>query len=135
MPDLRLSYAGPREIDLNVLSFERHKWGGVRHNYPDYAAFDLERLLAEDTPLPNAQDSAIMGRIVVAVRQLPARASRRDLDRQLAPLLSSNKAERDVLVDILGYSGVLNPAGYSKGSCQNLAVDADALHDWFPDVE
>ncbi len=33
----------PRRQDRNVPSFERHKWGGVRHDHPVDAAFDLER--------------------------------------------------------------------------------------------
>ena len=31
----------PGSIDLNVLNFERHKWGGVRYNDPTYAWLDL----------------------------------------------------------------------------------------------
>jgi hypothetical protein len=106
-------YAAPRQIDLNVLSFERHKWGGVRHLHPDYVAFDLEHFATVDKPPPIAQDLGIMQRIVEVVQQLPARAKPRDLEKQLAPVLASNKAEREVLIQILSYCGILQPAGYS----------------------
>src|SRR5258708_21278468 len=33
--------------DLNVLNFERHKWGGVRHLDPVFIWFCLDRLIAE----------------------------------------------------------------------------------------
>jgi hypothetical protein len=37
------AYNAPDEDeDLNVLNFERFKWGGVRHEDPLYATFDLE---------------------------------------------------------------------------------------------
>ena len=28
-------------FDANVLNFERHKWGGVRHSSIEYGALDL----------------------------------------------------------------------------------------------
>lgn len=37
-------YESDSEEDLNILNFERHKWGGVRHEDPRYIAFDLDRL-------------------------------------------------------------------------------------------
>ena len=36
-------------IDRNVMSFERLKWGGVRHDQLEYVAFDLERFALATT--------------------------------------------------------------------------------------
>jgi len=34
-------YLNEKAVDLNVLNFERLKWGGVRHDHLEYAALDL----------------------------------------------------------------------------------------------
>jgi hypothetical protein len=45
-------------VDLNVLNFERFKWGGVRRDQPVYATFDLERSRCLDPPSPTDADVA-----------------------------------------------------------------------------
>jgi hypothetical protein len=42
--------ADERDIDRNVMSFERFKWGGVRRDDLVYVAFDLERFAAAEHP-------------------------------------------------------------------------------------
>jgi hypothetical protein len=104
--------AGPGERDWNVLNFERHKWGGVRHEHVDYQAFDLERFVAEGAPAPCAADWAILRNILAAARSQPAGARPAHLEKALAKVVESNKDERRVLLEILGLCGVLQSAGH-----------------------
>lgn len=100
-------YNGRSGIDLNVLNFERYKWGGVRHDQPQYAAFDLEQLsLAEFNP-PTSADLAVLKKIIDTASSMPDSARLRDLSKALAPLLPSSDQERRVLISILGYCGIL----------------------------
>ena len=41
-------YNSETEIDLNILNFERHKFGGVRHLQPTYINLDLNILSKEE---------------------------------------------------------------------------------------
>lgn len=105
------------EQDLNVLNFERFKWGGVRHDQVVYAAFDLRQFLKESSPQPTAADIEIFRRIISAIDQAPQNTSSANLHAEFAKVLKSNKSERDVLVAILGFSGILETPehpGYSS---------------------
>jgi hypothetical protein len=100
--------------DLNVLNFERLKWGGVRHLSPLYIAFDLEQFTKLSVPLPEAEDLEIFSRIIQAAKSLPTKARPSDLEKALAKLIKSNQAERSVLLEILGYCGILEPTKHSS---------------------
>lgn len=114
----------PREPeDLNVLQFERYKWGGVRHDDPLYAGLDLEQLLLDEPAflqrtesLPTAEDVALLTAILSAARGLPPRARPAELEKAIAPLLPGNKDERRTLLSILGLARVLRPAAVPPGS-------------------
>ena len=93
--------------DLNVLNFERFKWGGVRHSKPLYAAFDLERFAETDLPVPTDNDLAILQRTIQTAAAMPERAKLTDLVKALATILPSNNPERRTPVGILGYCGIL----------------------------
>jgi len=93
--------------DLSVLNFERYKWGGVRHEHPEYMAFDLEQFVLLERVKPTEQDYEIMRQILTAARQCEAKDRPRQLEKRLAKVLDSNKAEREILIDILGYCGIL----------------------------
>jgi hypothetical protein len=95
--------------DLSILNFERFKWGGVRHEHPEYIAFDLEEFSKLEIPEPTQRDLDIMLQIIKAAGTCEAQARPRSLERRLADLLDSNKAERDILLQILGYCGILQP--------------------------
>ena len=104
--------------DLNVLNFERFKWGGVRHSNPLYAAFDLQRFAEIDVPSPTEGDLAILRQTIEAATAMrkPARLS--DLAKALAAILPSNDPERRTLIGILGYCGILRDPlrpGYFEG--------------------
>jgi hypothetical protein len=104
------------EKDLNVLNFERFKWGGVRHDDVVYATMDLGLFLKETIPEPTFNDIRIFREILSAIKAAPAKTSSANLHIQFAKVLKSNKSERDILVAILGLCGILGtPAhpGYS----------------------
>lgn len=94
-------------LDLNILSFERIKWGGVRHSQPTYIAFDLDTLRRTPRPSPEPSDFAILKSIIDVAASMPPAARLGDLDKALAKILPSNSAERRVLIGILGYAGVI----------------------------
>jgi hypothetical protein len=101
------SRAGEAE-DLNVLNFERLKWGGVRHSFPIYAAFDLEQF--EKLEAPDLQDShvRVLIELLAAIEGTPAATSSATIQSYLPKSLKSNKAERDILIRILGLCGILD---------------------------
>lgn len=98
-------YSSP--ADRNVLNFERYKWGGVRHLDPYFVAFNLEQFARLEVPPPLDEDLDLFRRIVETAGALPSTARARDLEKAVGTFLPSNKAERDVLLDILGIAGVL----------------------------
>ena len=98
--------------DLNVLNFERYKLGGVRHEQPEYIAFDLEQFDKLDEVEPTNQDLNEMRQILSIVRNCEPQSRPRDLEKQLAKVFESNKAEREILIQILGYCGILQPQNH-----------------------
>jgi hypothetical protein len=98
--------------NLNVLNFERLKWGGVRHESPTYAAMDLELFLRDTPASPTSEDIGIFRNILSAIESAPRHVTSSGLQKYLAGALKSNKAERDGLVAILGFCGILETAGH-----------------------
>ncbi len=101
-----------RPEDLNVLSFERHKWGGVRHGNPVYAWFDLDVFRRSERAPETPEDVAILNNLLDAARQAPAEARARDLERAIARMVPSSKPERDIMLGLLAMAGVLAPADH-----------------------
>jgi hypothetical protein len=97
--------------DLNVLNFERYKWGGVRHADPMYIAFDLEQFATAEVPVPAAEDLSLLRRILAMFGDAPVDSKLSAIDKRLAAMLKSNSAERRTLLGILGYAGLLKPNG------------------------
>ena len=102
------AYENKGEYDLNILNFERHKWGGVRHANPYYIALDLERFKAEGNDPPNAVETEKLHYLLAAVENLPAGAKLADLVRAIKPILPGNDAQRRTAIEILGNAGVLS---------------------------
>lgn len=100
-------YDSRKPEDLNVLSFERIKWGGVRHSHPLYAGFDLTQLARADFDPPAPEDRAKLAEVLNVARLLAPKARLGDLDRALKSVIPSNSAERRTLIAILGYCGIL----------------------------
>jgi hypothetical protein len=97
--------------DVNVLSFERWKWGGVRHENPLYCWFDLTQFEKASLDAPTQEDYSILARIVEIASELPPKAKPNELEKRISKVIKSNSSERRALIEILGYCGVLKPAG------------------------
>jgi len=95
--------------DFSVLNFERLKWGGVRHLSPLYIAFDLEQFSKTDVAEPTPKDFEIFNAIIETAKSLEVSARPRDLEKALSEIVDSNVAEREVLIQILGFCGILQP--------------------------
>lgn len=124
-----LYLTGGVEHDLNVLNFERFKWGGVRHDQVVYAVMDLSLFLKESVPEPSAADIEMFRSIVAAIDGAPQNTSSANLHSHFAKILKSNKSERDVLVAILGFCGVLETPTHSGYSSTFLPVGERCLPD------
>ncbi len=97
--------------DLNVLSFEKHKWGGVRRTHTDYVWFDLHTARLETPPTATGEDKAIFRNILAVARSLPANASVSELAKSLKGVFPSADPERRMLIEILAVTGILQPKG------------------------
>lgn len=107
-----LYFAEKNCYDCNVLNFERYKWGGVRHEHPEYIAFDLLEFAKLPPCLPTTEDISIFRQIIAAATLLPAKAGPNVLIKQLQGLFPTNSAESSVFISILGFCGILQPANY-----------------------
>ncbi len=110
--------------DLNVLNFERIKWGGVRQGELLYTMFDLEQFAKEEIPEPSVEDITIFGGILQAVKSCKPGDYPSVLRDKLAEVegLKSNKDERSVILEILACLGVLAPKKYNRPEA--------GKHDW-----
>lgn len=112
------------DSDLNVLNFERIKWGGVRHGDLLYTLFDLTQFKKEPIPEPSAADTAIWKEILCAICSCKPGDYPGVLRDKLKdiPGLRSSKDERSVLIEILACIGVLTPKSYNRPT--------RGKHDW-----
>jgi hypothetical protein len=103
-------YSRAEVEDLNVLNFERFKWGGVRHDDPLYDSMDLE--LFQTMPRARLAPShvAVLKGLLKAIECAPVGTSSAVLQKRLAKVFKSSKAERDVVIGILGHCGILASA-------------------------
>jgi len=110
--------------DLNVLNFERIKWGGVRHGDLIYTFFDLERFAKEQITEPTKEDVEIFNGILNAVNSCNKSDFPSVLRDKLkdVPNLKSSKGERGIILEILACIDVLKPASYNRPT--------SSKHDW-----
>lgn len=102
--------------DLNVLNFERIKWGGVRHGDLLYTLFDLRQFQKESIPEPTEEDIAVFKAILNAIASCGKNdypSALRDKLKDI-PALKSNKDERSVIIEILACIGVLKPVSFDR---------------------
>ncbi len=121
--------------DLSIFNFERYKWGGVRHEKPGYAAFDLERFAKLEKVRPSDYATEIMLRLVETIRQCKPNDKPRDLEVKLGKVVKSNKPEREILIQILSYCGILQPRnrpGYFQSFVRYIERDTPPVNkiDW-----
>jgi hypothetical protein len=95
--------------DLSVLNFERLKWGGVRHDKPYYAWFDLAEFRKLPPAKPTVGANNTLKRVLEVAASQPADARPNDLEKAIAGLFPSSKEERRNVLQILGYCGILQP--------------------------
>ena len=93
--------------ELNVLNFERIKWGGIRLNYVLYCLFDLEQFTKLEKMMPIEEDYIILKQILKTVETIPVHDGPRQLEQALKDVFKSSKDERDVVIEILACIGVL----------------------------
>jgi hypothetical protein len=131
----RYGHSAAEQEDLNVLSFERWKWGGVRHENPLYCWFDLTQFEKASLAAPTQEDYSILARIVEIASGLAPKAKPNELEKRISKVITSNSSERRVLIEILGYCGVLKPAG-RRGFLQEFTSNEqrdrppDHTNDW-----
>lgn len=97
---------GEDPLDMNELSFERFRWGGVAHDSIPYIAFDLEQFARAPRPDLREDDVVIGRRLISFLRGLPAETTAAQAAPQLT-MIKGNNAERGVLMQILGLCGIL----------------------------
>jgi hypothetical protein len=95
------------DIDLNVLNFERFKWGGVRRSHLTYIWLDLQQFGEADRAQPTDADRTAFEQLLHTLAAIPADwTASKAAGKPWAGMLS-NKAEREVLLDLLGVCSVL----------------------------
>lgn len=97
-----------RDEDWNVLNFERVKWGGVRLNWLSYCLMDLELLAGQEEEFAViAEDVTILRRMFEAVEECGDKEAARQLEKRWKDVFPSNGHERDFVMEIWGYAGLL----------------------------
>lgn len=98
--------------DLNVLSFERHKWGGVRHDNPEFQYLDLRCFLDMPKAVPTKDDIRMFKDLLKAIKQMPPKTWASSLVTAISSDIPGSKSELRTLLEILGWAGILVPPGY-----------------------
>lgn len=140
--------------DINICNFTRFKWGGVGHDDLLSAMIDLELFSREAQSDPTHDDIRIFTNLITEIDAAPPKTTATQLQARWAHILKSNKDERNIITEILGFCGILETAtheGYrhrfiSVGerelnnseraypACWWLRSDGinrDALQEWF----
>ena len=104
-------YDGKPPVDLNVLNFQRFKWGGVVHSDPEYALLDLSQFEETQTELRSQSHEPLL-KILEIAANAAADCRPNDLVKLIAPHVAGNDNHRRVVIQILGYAGILQPTSY-----------------------
>jgi hypothetical protein len=100
-------------VDLSARNFRRLKWAGnVEQGDLEYVGCDLHRFAELKPVSPSEDEIDILRRVLRAIRKLPKSAQLSDLNQALVGLFKSTKHERQVVLEILGYAGILKPKGW-----------------------
>ncbi|MBB2950771.1 hypothetical protein [Sphingobacterium sp. JUb56] len=123
--DLKYGIIGDKDYineDLNVLNFERIKWGGIRHGNLIYTLFDLQQLQIAEIPEPSTEDVEIFKNILSIIKNSQPNDYPSALEKNLSTVLKSTKDERKILIEILACINILKPTSYDRPS--------RGKHDW-----
>ncbi|MDR7091913.1 hypothetical protein [Cellvibrio fibrivorans] len=124
-------------IDLNVLNFERHKFGGVRHLQPSYIYLDLSLFSKVILPKSTDFDVKIIENILDSLAGL-TEGKLSDAEKAIKNSIKGNKNERAQIITTMGYCGILNVPDYeslykSYTPCSEREYSAYSKSDWpFP---
>jgi hypothetical protein len=115
-------YGYGKNEDINILNFERIKWGGVRHDYGLYNLLDLELLNKESIPKPSDEDILKFQKILdTIVNSLPNDTPSKLRDN-LSFAIKASKDERHTLMEILGCAEIILPSRIDRKE--------PGRHDW-----
>lgn len=121
--DINEYYYGHGENkDLNVINFERIKWGGVRHDNGLYNWLDLSLLDKENIPKPSQQDIEIFKSILNVIDKSEFGETPSKLRDRIKEVFNVSKNERHVLIEILGCADILKPLRFDRKE--------PGKHDW-----
>jgi hypothetical protein len=96
-------------VEPNVLNFERHKWGGVRHLDPVFVWFCLDRFRAEGGAAPEPIDIDLFRDVLTALGSCAPSTSMSRAE-PLLKIIKSSEQERHALLEALSVISVLqNP--------------------------
>lgn len=108
--------------DLNVLNFERIKWGGVRHHIGLYNWLDLSLLEKENIPAPTKDDIEIFRNILKVIDNSDQGETPSKLRDRLTEAFIGSKNDRHILIEILGCADILKPLRFDRKE--------PGKHDW-----
>lgn len=117
------------DVDWNVLNFERVKWGGIRLNWLLYCWMDLELFSREPAAGHTAEDVAILTGMLEAIESCSDGDSARKLEKRWKDVIPSSKNERDVLMEIWGYAGLLVPGDTPRKRLSGIN-DFNSMAEW-----
>lgn len=108
--------------DINVLNFERIKWGGVRHGQALYNYLDLKILQTEIITEPTIIDIEIFKSILQTIDNSSPTDTAIMLREKIKEVWNVSKSERGTLLEILGCCGILETLNYDRKE--------PSKHDW-----
>lgn len=114
------------EIDWDVMNFERFKWGGVRRDDLTYVLLDLRQFGAADRLVPTHTDRAALVELLDSLESAPPGTTAAKAASGRWAAIPSNKAEREVLLDILGVCSVLESSEH-HGFLDRWVPEADRV--------
>lgn len=112
VPDFYLGYG--YNVDINILNFERIKWGGVRHFQGVYNLVDLELLMKETIPAPAEEDIQQLKTLLQAVENSEPDETASKLRDRLKSILSLPKSEIGCLLETLGSAEIILPTRFDR---------------------
>ncbi len=112
------SYENYSNIDLNVMNFERIKWGGLRLGDLMYTLFDLEQFVKEEVNEPKTEDIEIFNNILQQALSCNAGDFPSVLRKKIKGIenFKTNKSEIDAIIEVLACIGVLEPKSYDRAT-------------------
>jgi hypothetical protein len=102
--------------DLNVLNFERIKWGGVRHGELLYTLLDLRIFCMEEITEPTTDDIIILKKLLEIIETSQTNDYPSTLEKRLSECIPSTKDERKILMEIMACIEILKPGSYDRPS-------------------